>query len=249
MSEKWPAIGIDLGTTYSCVGVFQNGTVEIIANENGNRITPSYVAFNDIERLIGDTAMSQLATNPRNTVFNAKRLIGHKFGDATVQSDMVHWPFSVINDNNVPKIQVEYKQNAKIFCAEEILAMVLSKLKQEAETYLGTQVSNAVITVPACFNDAQRLATKDAAAIAGLNVLRLINEPTAAAIAYGLDKRDGREQNILIFDLGGGSCNASVVTIEEGIFEVKATSGVNHLGGEDFDNRMIDFFIEEIKSR
>jgi L1 cell adhesion molecule like protein len=245
-----PAIGIDLGTTYSCVGVWQNDRVEIIANDQGNRTTPSYVAFTETERLIGDAAKNQVAMNPKNTVFDAKRLIGRKFRDATVQDDMKHWSFEVVEgDNGKPKIKVDYLGETKLFHAEEISAMVLIKMKEVAEAYLGKQVKNAVVTVPAYFNDSQRQATKDAGSIAGLNVMRIINEPTAAAIAYGLDKGKGKEKNILIFDLGGGTFDVSLLTIEEGIFEVKATAGDTHLGGEDFDNRMVDFFVQEFKRK
>lgn len=246
---KGVAIGIDLGTTYSCVGVFQHGKVEIIANDQGNRTTPSYVAFTDTERLIGDAAKNQVALNPSNTVFDAKRLIGRKMDDQVVQADMKHWPFKVVGDGGKPKIQVEYKGEDKTFYPEEISSMVLVKMKEIAEAYLGQQVSNAVITVPAYFNDSQRQATKDAGVIAGLNVLRIINEPTAAAIAYGLDKGKSAERNVLIFDLGGGTFDVSILTIEDGIFEVKATAGDTHLGGEDFDNRMVNHFVEEFKRK
>ncbi|XP_037627658.1 heat shock 70 kDa protein 1B [Sebastes umbrosus] len=248
-SAKGVSIGIDLGTTYSCVGVFQHGKVEIIANDQGNRTTPSYVAFTDTERLIGDAAKNQVAMNPTNTVFDAKRLIGRKFSDAVVQSDMKLWPFKVISDNGKPKVQVEHKGETKDFFPEEISSMVLVKMKEIAEAYLGQRVSNAVITVPAYFNDSQRQATKDAGVISGLNVLRIINEPTAAAIAYGLDKGKRGERNVLIFDLGGGTFDVSILTIDDGIFEVKATAGDTHLGGEDFDNRMVNHFVEEFKRK
>jgi len=250
MSEiSGESVGIDLGTTYSCVGVWQNDRVEIIANDQGNRTTPSYVAFNDTERLIGDAAKNQVAMNPSNTVFDAKRLIGRKFSDPAVQSDMTHWPFKVeAGPSDKPQIRVVYKGEEKTFFAEEISSMILTKMKEVSEAYIGKEVKNAVITVPAYFNDGQRQATKDAGAIAGLNVLRIINEPTAAAIAYGLDKKGG-ERNVLIFDLGGGTFDVSLLTIEEGIFEVKATAGDTHLGGEDFDNRMVDFFCQEFKRK
>lgn len=246
---KNTAIGIDLGTTYSCVGVFQHGKVEIIANDQGNRTTPSYVAFTDTERLIGDAAKNQVALNPQNTVFDAKRLIGRKFGDPVVQSDMKHWPFQVVKDGDKPKVQVNYKGENRSFFPEEISSMVLTKMKEIAEAYLGHPVSNAVITVPAYFNDSQRQATKDAGVIAGLNVLRIINEPTAAAIAYGLDRTGKGERNVLIFDLGGGTFDVSILTIDDGIFEVKATAGDTHLGGEDFDNRLVSHFVEEFKRK
>uniref|UniRef100_A0A7N0V4A8 Heat shock protein 70 n=1 Tax=Kalanchoe fedtschenkoi TaxID=63787 RepID=A0A7N0V4A8_KALFE len=246
------AIGIDLGTTYSCVGVWQNDRVEIIANDQGNRTTPSYVAFTDTERLIGDAAKNQVAMNPHNTVFDAKRLIGRKFSDPSVQSDMKLWPFKVVpGPGDKPMIVVQYKGEEKKFSAEEISSMVLTKMREIAEAYLGQPINNAVVTVPAYFNDSQRQATKDAGVIAGLNVMRIINEPTAAAIAYGLDKKASRkgEQNVLIFDLGGGTFDVSLLTIEEGIFEVKATAGDTHLGGEDFDNRLVNHFVSEFKRK
>lgn len=243
-------VGIDLGTTYSCVGVWKNDRVEIIPNDQGNRVTPSYVAFTDTERLIGDAAKNQVAMNPENTVFDAKRMIGRKFSDTTIQQDMKHWPFKVVpRQGDKPYVSVQYKGETKEFAPEEISAMVLIKMKEIAEAYLGQPVNSAVITVPAYFNDSQRQATKDAGAIAGLNVKRIINEPTAAAIAYGLDRKGKGERNVLIFDLGGGTFDVSLLSIEDGIFEVKATSGDTHLGGEDFDNRMVDHFVEEFKRK
>jgi L1 cell adhesion molecule like protein len=246
-----PAVGIDLGTTYSCVGVFRDDRIEIIANDQGNRTTPSFVAFTDTERLIGDSAKNQVAMNPHNTVFDAKRLIGRKFSDAEVQADMKHFPFKIIDQGSKPMIQVEFKGETKVFSPEEISSMVLTKMRETAESYLGGNVNNAVITVPAYFNDSQRQATKDSGTIAGLNVLRIINEPTAAAIAYGLDKDKtiSGERNVLIFDLGGGTFDVSLLTIEEGIFEVKATAGDTHLGGEDFDNRLVNHFVQEFKRK
>ncbi|XP_030546973.1 heat shock 70 kDa protein-like [Rhodamnia argentea] len=251
-SAEGKAIGIDLGTTYSCVGVWLHDRVEIVPNDQGNRTTPSYVAFTDTERLVGEAAKNQVATNPHNTVFDAKRLIGRRFSDPSVQSDMKHWPFKVVpGPGDKPMIVVRYKGEEKQFSPEEISSMVLSKMREYAEAFLGHPINNAVITVPAYFNDSQRRATKDAGSIAGLNVLRMINEPTAAAIAYGLDKKAARtgEKNILIFDLGGGTFDVSLLSIEEGIFEVKATAGDTHLGGEDFDNRLVNHCIQELRRK
>ena len=248
-SDVGTVIGIDLGTTYSCVGIFKNGRVDIIANDQGNRITPSYVAFtSDGERLIGDAAKNQLTSNPENTVFDVKRLIGRNWGDDTVQKDIKLFPFTVTQKNGKPHVQVKVSGADKVFSPEEISAMVLSKMKETAESYLGKTVKNAVVTVPAYFNDAQRQATKDAGAIAGLNVMRIINEPTAAAIAYGLDKTD-KEQNILVFDLGGGTFDVTLLTIDQGVFEVLSTNGDTHLGGEDFDQRVMEHFIKLYKKK
>jgi len=242
-------IGIDLGTTYSCVGVFKNGRVEIIANDQGNRITPSYVAFTkDGERLIGDAAKNQLTTNPENTIFDAKRMIGREWSDKAVQTDIKLMPYSVVQKNDKPHMQVDTSQGKKVFAPEEISAMVLGKMKEVAESYLGKAVTHAVVTVPAYFNDHQRQATKDAGVIAGLTVMRIINEPTAAAIAYGIDKKDG-EKNILVFDLGGGTFDVSLLTIDSGVFEVVATNGDTHLGGEDFDQRVMEHFIKLYKKK
>jgi len=247
--EVGTVIGIDLGTTYSCVGVFKNGRVEIIANDQGNRITPSYVAFTpDGERLIGDAAKNQLTTNPENTVFDAKRLIGRDWTDKAVQSDMKYFPFKLINKNDKPHVQVDTKDGEKVFAAEEISSMVLQKMKEVAEAFLGQKVTHAVVTVPAYFNDAQRQATKDAGTISGMTIMRIINEPTAAAIAYGLDKKEG-EKNVLVFDLGGGTFDVSLLTIDNGVFEVVSTNGDTHLGGEDFDQRVMDHFIKLYKKK
>lgn len=244
------AIGIDLGTTYSAVGVYQNGKVEIIANEQGNRTTPSYVAFNDTERLIGESAKAQSTLNAQNTIFDAKRLIGRKVDDPVLAQDLKNWPFTVVGDSNKkPIIEVTYKNEQKRFQPEEISSMILTKMKETAESYLGTEVKNAVVTVPAYFNDVQRQATKDAGVIAGLNILRIINEPTAAAIAYGLEKPTEKEQNVLIFDLGGGTFDVSLLNIDDGFFEVKATAGDTHLGGEDFDSRMVAYLADEFKRK
>jgi len=243
------AIGIDLGTTYSCVGWWKDNRCEIIANDQGNRTTPSYVSFNKDERLIGEGAKNQSSMNPENTIFDAKRLIGRKFDEPSVQADIKQFPFSVIADtNNKPIIQASVKGEIKDFQPEEISSMVLTKMKEIAESYIGESVTDAVVTVPAYFNDSQRQATKDAGTICGLNILRIINEPTAAAIAYGLDKKDG-EKNVLIFDLGGGTFDVSLLSIEDGIFEVKATAGDTHLGGEDFDNILMKHFIDEFKRK
>jgi len=250
-----PAVGIDLGTTYSCVGVWKPSVsvVDIIPNDMGERTTPSYVSFSDTERLIGQAAKNQAARNAENTVFDAKRLIGRKFNDPIVQNDMKLWPFTIVEGSQQrPQIEVTYKSEKKKFFAEEISSMVLTKMKEIAESYCGSKVTKAVVTVPAYFNDSQRQATKDAGRIAGLNVLRIINEPTAAAIAYGLDKKDSgntEERNVLIFDLGGGTFDVSLLTIDDGVFEVKATAGDTHLGGEDFDNSLVDHFCKEFKRK
>jgi len=236
-----PVIGIDLGTTYSCVGIMKGGTVEILVNDQGNRITPSWVAWNDEERLVGDAAKNQFAANPHRTVFDIKRMIGRKFDDKDVQKDMKHFPFKVVNKNGQPRVKVDVGGSDKTFTPEEISSMILSKMKETAEAYLGEKVTNAVVTVPAYFNDAQRAATKDAGTIAGLNILRVVNEPTAAALAYGLDKT-GEERQIIVYDLGGGTFDVSVLTVDHGVFEVQSTAGDTHLGGEDFDQRIVDYF-------
>ncbi|KAF7147462.1 hypothetical protein RHSIM_Rhsim03G0258400 [Rhododendron simsii] len=246
------AIGIDLGTTYSCVGVWLHDRVEIVPNDQGNRTTPSYVAFTDTERLIGDAAKNQAAINPENTVYDVKRLIGRRHSDPSVKADMKMWPFKVVpGPGDKPMIVVRYKGEQKQFSPEEISSMVLAYMRDIAGAFLGHPVNNAVITCPAYFNDSQRQATKDAGVIAGLNVIRIINEPTAAAIAYGLDKKAVKkgEQNVLIFDLGGGTFDVSLLTIEEGIFEVKATAGDTHLGGKDFDNRLVNYCVAEFKRK
>ena len=243
------AIGIDLGTTYSAVGVWQNDRVEVIANEQGNRTTPSYVAFTHNERLIGDSAKNQSASNPNNTVYDAKRLIGRLYNDSIVQNELKNLAYKITDKSNKPHIQVEYLNESKEFTPEEISAMILTKMKETAEAYLGETVKDAVITVPAYFNDQQRQSTKDAGLISGLNVLRIINEPTAAAIAYGLDKNNEEERNVLIFDCGGGTFDVSLLTIEDGVFEVKATAGDGHLGGEDFDTRIVEHCLKEFKRK
>ena len=243
-------IGIDLGTTYSCVGVWINDKVEIVANDQGNRTTPSWVAFNNNEKLVGEAAKNQVNMNPINTVFDVKRLIGNDFYNTNVQKELKHLPYNVTpGTNNMPVINVTYKNQAKTFSPQEISAFILEKMKKTAEAYLGKEVKNAVITCPAYFNDAQRQATKDAGSICGLNVLRIINEPTAAAIAYGLDNQSNQEKNILIYDVGGGTLDVTLLTIEEGIFEVKSTDGDTHLGGVDFDNNMVTHFVEEFKKK
>eukprot|EP00833_Pecoramyces_ruminatium_P008125 jgi/Orpsp1_1/1182157/evm.model.c7180000080102.1 len=245
---KGPIIGIDLGTTYSCVGIYQNGRVEILANDQGHRITPSYVAFTEEERLVGDAAKNQAPSNPKNTIFDIKRLIGRRYDEPAVQKDLKHFPFAVVSKDNKPFVKVNVKGTEKTFSPEEISAMILQKMKTIAESYLGKTVGHAVVTVPAYFSDAQRQATKDAGTIAGLNILRVINEPTAAAIAYGLDKTGG-EKNILVYDLGGGTFDVSLLSIDDGVFEVLATSGDTHLGGEDFDNRVIEYLTKQYQRK
>jgi L1 cell adhesion molecule like protein len=243
------AIGIDLGTTYSCVAVWQNNKVEIIANDQGNRTMPSYVSFTAEERLIGEPAKSSVSSNPSNTVFDSKRLIGQNFDEPKVQSLLNHFTYKVTAKDNKPMINVEFRGEEKVFSPEEIAGMILGKLKEIAEAYLGETVTDAVITVPAYFNDSQRQATKDAGTIAGLNVLRIINEPTAAVIAYGLDKKSSKERNVMIFDCGGGTHDVSIITVEDSVFEVKATGGDKFLGGEDFDTKLVEHFAEEFKRK
>jgi heat shock protein 1/8 len=246
---KMVAIGIDLGTTYSCVGIWRDNRCDIIANDQGNRTTPSFVAFTENERLIGDGAKNQAAQNPTNTVYDAKRLIGREFTDKIVQNEIKMFPFNVKKDNNNKVlIEVNYKGEEKEFKPEEISSMILIKMKEIAESYLGEEVKDAVITVPAYFNDSQRQSTKDAGVISGLNILRIINEPTAAAIAYGLDNNK-KDTNCLIVDLGGGTFDVSLLTIDEGIYEVRATAGDTHLGGEDFDNLLVNYFAQEFKKK
>merc|ERR1712057_132659 len=244
-----PVMGIDLGTTYSCVGVYKNGRVEILQNDQGNRITPSVVAFTKEGRLIGDAAKNQASLNPTNTVYDAKRLIGRNFYDDSIQADMKHWPFKVNNKDGKPAIEAEADGSTKVFTPEEISAMVLTTMKKIAEGYLGKSMNKAVITCPAYFNDQQRRSTKDAGMIASLDVLRVINEPTAAALAYGLVKKDKPEQNILVFDLGGGTFDVTVLTIEKGVFEVASTNGDTHLGGEDFDQRIMAHLVKVFKRK
>jgi heat shock protein 5 len=243
-----PIVGIDLGTTYSCVGIYKNGQVEIIPNDQGNRITPSYVAFIDGEKLVGEAAKNQASINPQQTLFDVKRLIGRRYSDKTVQKDKTLLPFTIVEKDTKPYIQVKVGAQDKIFAPEEISSMVLAKLAADASKYLGTQVKNAIVTVPAYFNDAQRQATKDAGTIAGLNVIRVLNEPTAAAIAYGLNK-SGKEKNILVFDLGGGTFDVSILVVDNGVFEVLSTNGDTHLGGEDFDQRVMDHFIKMFEKK
>jgi heat shock protein 5 len=243
-----PVIGIDLGTTYSCVGIFKNGRVEIIPNEFGNRITPSFVAFTDEERLVGESAKNQALIEPKRSIFVVKRLIGRKFDDAEVQRDLKWLPYDVISKGGKPYVSIETTNGMKTISPEEVSSYVLIKMKQIAENYLGQDVKYAVVTVPAYFNDAQRQATKDAGMISGLDVLRIINEPSAAAIAYGLDKKQG-EKNVVVFDLGGGTFDVSLLAIDNGVFEVLATAGDTHLGGEDLDQRLTDHFCKLFKKK
>ena len=249
LHPKKIAVGIDLGTTYSCVGVFQNGRVEIIANDQGNRITPSYVAFTETERLIGEGAKAQASTNPSHTIYDIKRLIGRKFEDKIVQEDVRTWPFKVIDADGSPNVQVLYKNQEKTFSPEQISSMILTKMKEIADSHLGVGIVDAVITVPAYFTDGQRQATKDAGEIAGLNVLKIINEPTAAAIAYGIDKKVREHKNVLVFDLGGGTFDVAIMAISQGKFEVKAVGGDTHLGGSDFDSKLVQHFLTVIERK
>merc|ERR1719297_425492 len=250
VDDGGPVIGIDLGTTYSCVAVMENGKVNVISNDQGNRITPSYVAFTESgERLIGDAAKNQLTSNPKNTVFDAKRLIGRDWSDKSIQADAKYLPFQLSNRNNKPVISVMSGEDSKTLTPEEVSSMILTKMKQTAEDYIGKNISKAVVTVPAYFNDAQRAATKDAGVIAGLDIIRIINEPTAAALAYGLDKSSTEERNVLVFDLGGGTFDVSLLSITDGVFEVLATNGDTHLGGEDFDQRVMEHFMKLIKKK
>lgn len=244
-----PVIGIDLGTTYSCVGIFKNGRVEIIPNEFGNRITPSYVAWTDEEKLVGEAAKNMATQNPKRSVYVVKRLIGRAYDDKEVQRDKKWLPYNIVNKGGKPYVSVQIQGGVeKTLSPEEVSAMILIKMKEIAEAYLGRDVKHAVITVPAYFNDSQRQATKDAGLIAGLDVLRIINEPTAAAIAYGMDKKQG-EKNIIVFDLGGGTFDVSLLTIDNGVFEVVATAGDTHLGGEDFDQRLTEHFVKIFKKK
>lgn len=247
-THECPIIGIDLGTTYSCVGVLKNGRVEIIPNELGSRITPSVVAFTDEERLIGEAAKNQASTNPTRTIYDVKRLIGRAFADQDLQNDKKFLPYNIINKSGKPHIEVTTQGKTTTYVPEQISAMVLGKMKQIAENYLGMEITTAVVTVPAYFNDAQRKATMDAGQIAGLTVARIINEPTAAAIAYGLDKK-GKDTNILVYDLGGGTFDVSILNIDNGHFEVSATSGDTHLGGADFDQRVMDEMYKTFKRK
>ena len=250
MNTENTIIGIDLGTTYSCVSVWKDGKVEVIANDQGDRTTPSWVAFTESDHIVGIGAKTQVGYNPENTVYDSKRLIGRFYNDPAIQQDLKHWPFKVKEgDKGKPLICIKYKDEDKEFTPEEISAMILTKMKEIAETFLGFPITRAVITVPAYFNDAQRRATKDAGLIAGLQVERIINEPTAAAMAYGLDKNDGVERNVLIFDLGGGTLDTSLLTIDNGLFQVKATSGNTYLGGEDFDNKLVTWCLKEFKNK
>ena len=251
MAGDCPVVGIDLGTTYSCVAVMEGGKVTVVSNDQGNRITPSYVAFTEAgERLIGDAAKNQLTSNPENTIFDAKRLIGREWADSGIQQDKQYFPFKLAGSGNKPVITVRAgAEGDRTLSPEEVSAMVLTKMKQTAEAHLGCDVTKAVVTVPAYFNDAQRAATKDAGVIAGLDIIRIINEPTAAAIAYGLDKVSSEEKNVLVFDLGGGTFDVSLLSVTDGVFEVLSTNGDTHLGGEDFDQRVMEYFTKVIKKK